>query len=256
MVQPSDRERALREILYPELAGTPPQELELSPTWDDLQRFADLLLAEPEEEALQRFLARRPGFLIGEAGMSDSSTLAFITKPAVGTRFVADFAVLHASQGGCTTRLYEIERASARLFTKSLTPARTYQTAIGQVTKWRQWIDANSRTFATDMLELAKSQPKWPLRAANGSFRLRSKRELDGLWQMFGGQQHPFFSYTIVCGRWANLTPEERRTLVHLNGSNNGNWYSTVTYDQVARNAYRRPLISFEMEWGPDAPND
>lgn len=248
MASKLERERVMREILYPELTSVNPHELELSPRVEDLEKFAELLVDSVDEEHAQRFLARRPAFLIGEAGFSDSSTLAFITKPRIGARFVADFAVMQANQGGCPITLYEIERPSAGLFTKNLTPSRTYQSAIGQVTKWRQWIARTERTFASDMLALARTLPQWPKRSVNQSFRIPSVQRLGSLWQMFGGDRHPFFSYAIICGRWATMTQDERNTLVFLNGSDKGNWYKTYTFDQLARHAYRRPFLDWENE--------
>jgi hypothetical protein len=221
------------------------RETALSPSFKDIKAFAGLLGDDPPEEQLQGFLTKNPRFLIANFGYADSATQAFIAKPKIGTQFVADFVVLICSQGGFSFNLVELEPAHVPLFTKAGTPARRHQGAIGQVQDWKQWIDPNFKTFATDTLVAAKALPQWPRRSHAGSFRLCSPEALQGAWEGFGGLDVPLVHYTVVCGRWARLSPRERERLVMLNKQNRSISLSTCTYDQLARNGFVRPYTSF-----------
>jgi hypothetical protein len=235
------RERVLREIFFPETwSGGPLNDIEFSPSHQALGLFADLIAAEPPEEGLQRFLTEWPGFLMGLCGFADSSELAFLTKPRIGPNFVADFAIIGASQGGAGIQLIEIEPSSERLFTQKLTPAQRYQAAIGQVTEWGEWISRNERTFVSDMIRAAKALPLWPDTAENGSFRRLDPHRLEQSFSAFGGFDMPFISYNVVVGRWSELQREERERLIYLNTKVNK--FKTFTYDQVARQAFQRPI--------------
>jgi len=218
----------------------------MAPVIEQLSGLADVLGRDASENDLHEFLVANPGFVLGLFGFADSRTLAFFNKPAIGTRFVADFGVLMADQGASCVGLVEIERASTALFTQQQTPAKSYQTAIGQVTEWRQWIEPNQKTFVSDLVAAARDLPEWPDRSSNGSFRTMPPDRLEQWWRAFGGDTAPSFSYVIACGRWALLSKAERERLTFLNSK--ANPYQTVTYDQIARRAYRRPLTNWGSE--------
>jgi hypothetical protein len=258
-----DHERVLREILFPAFeTDRYHHEVELSPTSNELVSFAALLASDdPSEERLQAFLTSHPSFLTAPFGFADSSTLAFITKPRIGTQFVADFLVMQANQGGFVIHLIELEPSSSPLFTEKLTPARRYQAAIGQIQEWQQWIAPNVTTFVRDAVALAKSLKQWPARDDNGSFRVTTADGIDSAYRAFAGDELPAIDYVIVCGRWAKLTGPQRKRLVMLNRENK---YRTFTYDQIARSAYVRPLTDWDggpgenlgKAYGRDEPVD
>jgi hypothetical protein len=167
----SKTEKVLSELLSHETGPNAwGHEGDLSPGFPEIKKLAALLARDASEGRLQEFLQKHPRFLMALFGFADSSTLAFVTKPNIGLGHIADFMVVAFGQGGFGFHLVEIERANVPLFTKKGTPAREYQTALGQVDDWRQWIEPNFRTFANDMLAKAKGLPKWPKRASNGSF--------------------------------------------------------------------------------------
>jgi hypothetical protein len=238
------RERVLREIYFPEVQpGAALHAIDFSPDHTAIGEFADLLAGTPSEGDLQRFLANYPAFLIGLTGFADSSEVAFITKPRIGTQYVADFGILHIGQGGAGATLIEIEPSTERLFTSALSPARRYQSAISQVTEWREWIERNRQGFMSDLVRTARALPMWPRRASNGSFRREEADRLEqGVWA-FGGYDTPGFSYMIICGRWGKLEKAERDRLVFLNS--NVHTFVTYTYDQVARQAMKRPITDY-----------
>jgi len=177
---------------------------------------------------------------MGLCGYADSSELAFLTKPRIGPNYVADFAIVGANQGGAGLRLIEIEPASSPLFTQKLTPAQRYQSAIGQVTEWGEWIARNERTFVSDVIRLAMSLPMWPNRSANGSFRRCDPYSLEQTFSAFGGFDMPFIDYKVIVGRWSELSSEETDRLIYLNTK--AHKFATYTYDQVARQAFERPI--------------
>ena len=217
------------------------QGAKLSPGFPDVRSFAQLLAIDPDEEALQRFLTERPQFLLGMFGQGDDSDVGFLTKPRVGPNF-ADFALFNINQGGARVMLVELERSTATLFTEKGTPARTLQTAMGQVRDWHQWLTLNGSTFVRDAITELKTLPEFPDRALNGSFRSRSAEGIEQGWRQFGGYDDPVFRYAIVVGRWAKLSEEDQKRLLFLN-KHDGNLHQIYTYDCVARRAYDRPAV-------------
>lgn len=138
--------------------------------------------------------------------------------------------------------LVEIERSSAQLFTDKGTPARTLQTAMGQMQDWHQWMCVNGLTFVRDSIAYLKTLPAFPQRASNGSFRSRSSEGIEDGWRGFGGYEDPGFDYAIVIGRWGKLSAEDRKRLVFLN-KHDDKLHRILTYDQLARRAYDRPAV-------------
>ncbi len=214
----------------------------MCPGFDDIRDFAGLLSTEPGEEQMQKFVEEHPQFLLGLFGQGDDCDVAFITKPPIGTGYRADFALLNINQGGCRITLVELERPSEPLFTKRGTPAKTLQSALGQVQDWHEWITSNKQTFVSDTVEAAKALPEFPDRSPNGSFRLRSPEGIEDGWRAFAGYKDPFINYGIVIGRWSQLDAEHRSRLVSMNRQDQ--FVRTIyTYEQVARRAYDRPAV-------------
>jgi hypothetical protein len=221
---------------------------DLAPGFAQLTELATLLGDESTpEEQLQRFFAAHPEFLLGFVPRSSGLELALLSKPPIGTQYKADFAILAAGQAGASTYLFELEVASATLFTKELIEARSLRTAIGQVRDWQQWIDGNQASFTKDMLRLAREAPLYPKKSSTGSFRLMPPEQLMRNWDGYGSVEYPGAIYTIVIGRWARLSPAERRRLLFLN-QQESNGARIITYDQVARAAYHRPHRSPEND--------
>ena len=216
--------------------------VKMCPGFNDIKAFASLLSENPGEEELQKFLEARPQLLFGLFGQGDDSDLAFVTKPCVGTSYKADFAVLNIGQGGCVINLVEIEKASESLFTGKSTPAKTLQSAIGQVQDWTQWVESNKATFVSDTVEMVKKLPLFPKASKNGSFRLRSPESIEQGWKAFGGYEFPKVRFSIIAGRWATMSEEHQKRLAFLNSSDNKS-YTIYTYDKVARRAYDRPAV-------------
>jgi len=233
------------EQIFGRVCGWSSDELnivKMCPGFPDIKALAELIKTEPAEERLQQFFEERPQFLLGLFGQGDDGDIAFLTKPPVGNDFRADFGILNVGQGGCSIRLVELERSSASLFTQSGTPAKTLQSAMGQVRDWHQWITANQQTFVRDTLERAKKLPLFPNKSDNNSFRLRSPESMEESWRHFGGYDDPMISYAIVAGRWGQMSEEHRKRLVFLN-RHDGHLHKIHTYDQLARRAYDRPTV-------------
>jgi hypothetical protein len=92
--------------------------------------FEKLLAADPQEEAIQRYLTERPVLL--------EPTAAKVTpKIKLGTEYVTDFVIELASQQYV---LVEIEVASKKLFTKAGFASAHLAQSQGQVEDWRQWV--------------------------------------------------------------------------------------------------------------------
>ncbi|MFH2107984.1 MAG: Shedu anti-phage system protein SduA domain-containing protein [Chrysiogenia bacterium] len=242
-------ERILFEILNPENSIKNSQTISpLLFNKRDLQEFAKLLSGEPSEESLQEFIEKHPYYLLGMLSYGEQ-ILSFLTKPRIGPINIADFAIITVNQGGAGIFLFEIEPSSARLFTNKLTPAKTYQQAIKQISDWRKWIEKNKTTFISDILEYTKKLPVWPKISKNGSFNLYHSKKIENDWKAFGGDDFPNFAYYIICSRWAKLNDEERRHLIYINSRQNINSYMTYTYDQIARVSFNRAFSVNESDW-------
>ena len=238
-------EAVLRSIFDPSMSESEPGNLgetQRQPVFDEVLELAKLLGADAPEEALQQCLSLHPHLLLRALPTAGNGNLAVLTKPPVGTKYCADFAVLTYGQGGCYIELVELERAIDPLFTKAGTPARRLQGAIGQVQDWHQWIVPNRTSFVRDLVSRAMSCPVYPTRAENGSFALKSADDLEAAWRGFSGFDHAMITYTVVIGRWSLLSREDQARLVFLNQE--GSWLCAVrTYDQIVRRAYDGPPI-------------
>jgi hypothetical protein len=217
-----------------------------APGFDALTRLATVLADEAEEDALHRCLAANPEVLLGYAPPSAGIQLAFLSKPRVGTLYRADFAILAVGQGGGRTMLFEIERSTHDLFTRTdVTESLALRHAIGQVRDWHSWIEANKPTFTRDLLLQAEEAPLYPQRTATGSFRLLDSDKMNELWgseRGYGSFDEPGANFTIVIGRWSQLEKRARQRLVQFNAQSLlGQCTTVVTYDQLARAAYHRP---------------
>lgn len=236
----------LAQIFSPELGWFRPDQEVLSycPSYSDLRALADLLGKKPGEEELQQFLEKCPQFLMGICGFGYDSPLAFFVKPPVGTSFNADFAVLSYGQGGCHIYLVEIKRSVEILYIKTGEQSGKLREAIRQIEDRNLWLKSgvNIQTFVRDQLEYAKQLPQYPERAANNSFRIRSSQGIEEAWRTFGGYDHALVEHIIVIGRWANLSPQDRKRLISHN-RDNGQLYSIFTYDQLARHGFDRPYF-------------
>jgi hypothetical protein len=211
--------------------------------FDDLAALAELLSQTPSEEALQILLTARPQLLFGAFGYGQND-LAFITKPQIGTSYRADFAVLSYDQGGCDVYLIELEPSHTALFTRDDTPARRLQGALGQVRDWDQWIKVNHQTFTRDLIRGAQSLPIYPERSANGSFLLVEPDRLEQTWRSFGGYELGGIKYSIIIGRWSQLSQAHRERLVYLN-RHDGALQQIRTYEQLARLASIRRAVTY-----------
>jgi hypothetical protein len=217
-----------------------------SPGYKALHDLCSLLAISPSEELLHQFLLKEAAFLFSLFGTNDDGDLAIISKPKIGIRLIADFALLKFSQGGCTVDLIEIEPSSIALFNKNGRPSKALVQAVGQVDDWKRFIDRNSSTFVRESVDTAKNLPIYSVRKTQKSgFRLRGANEIEGLWSAFGGFEHAEFRFSIVIGRWALLADSDKKRLTSYNQKYN-DLHKVFTYDQVARQALARPNIE---EW-------
>lgn len=212
--------------------------LDESPSYSDICSFAELLANESNEELIQKFIFEHPKFLLALNGFGDSQVLAFISKPKIGQRYCADYGILSSGQGGCVVNLIELEPSKENLFTKKLGPATRYQGAITQITDWNQWIKANKDTFINELIHTAKNLEVF-LKKTNRGFRTKNPSTLNKSWEQFGGFTEPNFVFTIIIGRWSQLSENEQKRLISLNQTN---WYQTYTYEQLIRRGVERPI--------------
>jgi Domain of unknown function (DUF4263) len=205
------------------------------PGYLELLKLCELLSTEPAEEELQKFLEKHPGFLTGITGNIDNTDLAVIFKPRIGPRYVADFCVLQAFQGGSVAHLVEIETSHEVIFTKSGKPSKRLADALKQVEDWKIYIEPHRVHFAKELVRMALSLPKLGDNFENGrGVRTKDASDLESHWQTFGGFDLPFFSYTVVIGRWSRLSADDKKRVIMRN-RNQDTTVKLYTYEQVAR---------------------
>jgi hypothetical protein len=213
-----------------------------TPAAPELYAICELLAKHPREEELQLFLEQNLGFLTSLLGTPDNSDLAILFKPPIGTQYRADFCVLQASQGGALAHLFEIETSHERLFTQKGTPSRRLAYAENQVENWRIWINRNAVHYAKELVRQAQHLPLLGQQAAGDrGARLTDPERIERTWSSFGGFDEPFFSYTIIIGRWSDLRPPDKQRLISRNRHVDSH-LKIFTYEQVAR------LANFRLE--------
>ncbi len=242
----SQHEKILAEIFSSDTgyARDDADVLQTCPNYADLVTYAELLSTDPSEEELQQFIERCPQFLMGLYGWGDDSVLAFVTKPAIGNSFRADFALLQYGQGGCCIHLVELEPSSESLFTKAGHRAKRHNGAFTQCRDWMSWANVYKPTFVRDVLASVRDLPLFPERSHNGSFRRRKYAQIEAAWRGFGGFEDPFIQCTIVIGRWSQMTDKAKRHLIAQN-RHDDKLAKVITYEQLARAAYERPFRNF-----------
>lgn len=213
------------------------------PSFFEIKTFAKLLADKSTEEAIQKFLDNHPHFLFRSVPTSGDSCLGLLIKPQIGLSYKADYAILSAGQGGCGITLIEIEKSSHSLFTKKLTPSKHFQSALGQIDDWNQWINSNSLFFSKSMLDLLKKSQYKPDKLNGKSFRYLSPNKIENAWNSFGGNEVVHVHSHIVIGRWGLLSAQERKRLIYINNSKRANFKSIQTYDQMIRMAIEGPQM-------------
>lgn len=213
-----------------------------TPGPEQLYALCELLALNPPEERLQQFLENEPGFVAGLLGGPDNADLAVLFKPYVGTAYRADFCVLQAHQGGAVAHLVEIESSHDRLFTREGRTAKRLSSAMTQIEDWRIWIAQERRHYARELIRIARQVPLLPdYQPGDRGFRLADPDRIEGIWDGFGGFEDPSFTFTIIVGRWSQLTREEKARLLNRNRQQ-GQSLRIHTYEQLARSA------SFRLE--------
>jgi hypothetical protein len=214
----------------------------LFPDYEDVNALAAVISRDASEEECQAVLRDHPRLLLGAMAHGQANDLAFLTKPAISSLYVADFAVLSYEQGGCQVTLVEIEPASASLLTNKLTPAKRLQQAMGQVRDWDEWMRSNATSCIKDMVQRVVDLPVFPAKAANGSFLIVKPPQFRSIWRDYDGFDSPVIQYAILIGRWSLLSERERARLRYLN-QHDARLHRVWTYDQLARRAIMRPAI-------------
>lgn len=206
-----------------------------TPGPDQLFELCELLARKPEEEALQQHLQGNVGFLTGLLGGPDNSDLAVLFKPKIGTQFVADFCVLQAHQGGAVAHMVEIETSHEVLFTKNGSPAKRLAQALKQLEDWKLEIERQQQFYANEFLRMAQNATRFEdADDKSRAVRFTSSDDVRRIWDMFGGSENCFFSYTAVLGRWSTLSNVSKKRVIHRNQSGP---FKIHTYEQLARNA-------------------
>lgn len=206
-----------------------------TPGAPELFALCELLALEPREEDLQKFLEKNCGFLTGLLGGPDNSDLAVLFKPRIGTKFVADFCVLQAHQGGAVAHMVEIETSHEPLFTKKGNPASRLASALSQIEDWQIELEKNSSYYSRELVRMAQNVSSFDSFDENSrGFRFTTSEQVQQIWEAFGGADSCFFSFTAILGRWSQLKSDEKRRIMHRNQRGK---VKIHTFEQLARNA-------------------
>lgn len=216
-----------------------------TPGTNELDELCELLSQNPKEELLQKYFEQNVGYLTGLFGTDSNSDLAVLFKPPIGTQFKADFCVLQSYQGGAVAHLIEIEPSHEQVFTKQLMPARRYQGALAQIRNWRDAINKDIYYHSKEFIRMAKETPLIGKEEVGAhGIRFCEPKDLEYLWESFGGNSEPIFNYCVIIGRWSKLSDAEKKRLVSDNRSAEDN--TAFTYEQLARQAnFRNEKVEF-----------
>lgn len=239
----STRDQVLNEMISIGTTESPlSSKTKLSAGYAALGKLADLIVQDGSEETFQQFLAEHPQFLMGALGTCDDGDLAYIVKPRMGNKYAADFGLIKFSQGGAGIALIEIEHPRDNLFSAGRTPSKKLAGALGQVVDWSEYLSKYGDSAKRQWIDVAKKLPLYdPAHPSKDGCRFVDASGLDARWNAFGGNDYNFFSYTVIIGRWSNMSPEERKRLIAFN--QNPQPAAIMTYDQLARKALVRPDV-------------
>ncbi len=235
-------ENILKEIFSTSNSGVNTSELK-APSFEEAIEFAQLVIANSNEEQFQKFLERNPHFIIRSTQFGNDAVLGVVFKPPIGNFHNADFAIVRVGQGAPSITLIEIESPLDNLFTKKLTFAKKLQNAKGQVDDWKEWIKVNNDAFTNSTLELLCRTKLHSQSNHQRGLRFRDDNEIRNAWSAFGGNDYCFINYLIIIGRWSKLTSKEQKRLLLINGERELNGVQIRTFDQVIRSAFDGPRI-------------
>jgi hypothetical protein len=106
-----------------------------------IKQYIGLLNSRPPEEQVRRFLATNTYFWNGLVRVNTP----VYTKVKLGAEFEVDFVWCDPSSSGAEWHLVEIERPTAKLFTKAAEPSHRLTHAMTQVRDWQNWIVRHSQ---------------------------------------------------------------------------------------------------------------
>lgn len=161
-----------------------------------------------------------------------------LSKFPVGIKHVSDFVVFGyrnwTNDVGIHATLIELERPTAKLFTKAGDPAAVLNHALRQVQDWKAWLGRNGDYFRRTVRSL--------LAEGNDAGRtIKSTRSLSGFYRdvIVGAlDDHVSYAFTIIAGRRPQMTLAERIRLDEMNNSLNG--VRIMTYDALLEGWMRR----------------
>ncbi|MCE9558430.1 MAG: DUF4263 domain-containing protein, partial [Armatimonadetes bacterium] len=207
-----------------------------APTFADLQHFGALIVDNASEEQFQLFVERVPSMLAGAVHWgADDNFLGMISKPRVGDLY-ADFATFVISQGGASITLVEIEKPNSVMFTRSGMLTGDLRTADSQVEKWRAYLRTNQKAFVREIVDRLCKAPMYS-EATDGTFRTRPPEDIQSGWQGFGGYDYEVVRFLVVCGRWSQMSFQERKWFL-ASSTDRESHYKLRTFEQLARDAF------------------
>ena len=205
------------------------------PTLSQVLDFCEVLSKEGSEEYIQRFLKNNVEFVKHSMGSRGDTDIAVLFKPAIGSRYNADFAILQVNQGGAGVHLVEIESSFKSIFNKNGSASKILSSAIKQVEEWKILIDSAPIYHGRDFLNLAIRSEFYKDRKSDSiGVRFMSVDEIDRIWSAFGGHEIVYYSYTIILGRWSKLNNMEKNRFAM---KSNSSFFKMISFEQFVRNS-------------------
>lgn len=161
-----------------------------------------------------------------------------LSKFPLGINHVSDFVVFGyrtwTNDVGIHATLIELERPTAKLFTKAGDPAAVLNHALRQVQDWKAWLGRNSDYFRRTVRSLLAE-------SGEGKRKVKSSRSLSGFYRdvIVGAlDDHVSYGFTVIAGRRPQMTLADRIRLDEMNNSLNG--IRIMTYDALLEGWMRR----------------
>lgn len=189
-------------------------------------QLAKLLESTTGERKIVRWLTEHPHVLTQCAGRPFGSYY-LISEFKFGSDFRADFVALNPFSGGWDIHYFELEPASAKLFTKKGHFAKRLNEAVTQIDLWRRFLENNRDTV---LKELSKAVMKKELLSG----ALGHEPADNCGWPLYHPRSLLNHEFKIVIGRRASLSDVQIEQKASFLKNHN---IEVMTYDRLIESA-------------------
>jgi len=176
------------------------------------------------ERKIHSFLKDNPVLIWGLCCNVSGHDDRVISEFKLGTKYRADFIVLHSYSGVWEINFIELEPANVPLFNKKGNPSDRFNGALQQIRDRREFVNDSSSTLKDEIAKIAKEHdilyPEYSFREDLAEFVDVGLQDRD---------MHFRYNYHIVCSRRSLNTKEELKKKGAFFNEN----INVATYDRL-----------------------